>query len=110
MADGSVEIDGKITTEGVEKGVKKIDQELKKIERTAEKTTKKTAVDFKKLDTVMQEASNTASGFANKISSAASSGGLDVGGAGGAGCGRGGAFHRQVAGRAFGCCRGRGGV
>ena len=78
MADGSVEIDGKITTEGVEKGVKKIDQELKKIERTAEKTTKKTAVDFKKLDTVMQEASNTASGFANKISSAASSGGLYV--------------------------------
>ena len=78
MADGSVEIDGKLTTEGVEKGVKKIDQELKKVERTAEKTTKKTAVDFKKLDTVMQEASNTASGFANKISSAASSGGLYV--------------------------------
>ena len=84
MPDGSVEIDGKLTTEGVEKGAKKINQEIKKIEKEAEKTTKKTAGNFKKLDTVMQEASSTASGFANKISNAASSGGLYVAAAVGA--------------------------
>lgn len=78
MPDNSVEIDSKMTTEGVEKGVKKINQEINKIEKEAEKTTKKTAGNFKKLDTVMQEASSTASGFANKISNAASSGGLYV--------------------------------
>ena len=84
MPDGSVEIDGKLTTEGVEKGVKKINQEINKIEKEAEKTTKKTAGNFKKLDTVMQEASSTASGFANKISNAASSNGLYVAAAVGA--------------------------
>ena len=78
MADGSVEIKTELGTEGVEKGVKKINQEINKIEKEAEKTTKKTAGNFKKLDTVMNEASNTASGFANKISNAASSGGLYV--------------------------------
>ena len=70
MPDGSVEIDGKLTTEGVEKGVKKINQEISKIE--------------KELDAAMQEASNTASSFANKISNAASSGGLYVAAAVGA--------------------------
>lgn len=84
MPDNSVEIDSKVTTEGVEKGVKKINQELKKVEKEAEKTTKKTAGNFKKLDTVMQEASSTASGFASKISNAASSGGLYVAAAVGA--------------------------
>lgn len=84
MPDGSVEIDGKLTTEGVEKGVKKINQEISKIEKEAEKTTKKTAGNFKKLDAAMQEASNTASSFANKISNAASSGGLYVAAAVGA--------------------------
>ena len=84
MPDGSVEIDGKLTTGGVEKGVKKINQEISKIEKEAEKTTKKTAGNFKKLDTVMQEASSTASGFANKISNAASSNGLYVAAAVGA--------------------------
>ena len=84
MPDGSVEIDGKLTTEGVEKGVKKINQEINKIEKEAEKTTKKTAGDFKKLDTAMQEATGTASGFASKISNAASSGGLYVAAAVGA--------------------------
>lgn len=84
MPDGSVEIDGKLTTEGVEKGVKKINQEINKIEKEAEKTTKKTAGNFKKLDTVMQEASSAASGFANKISNAASSNGLYVAAAVGA--------------------------
>ena len=84
MPDNSVEIDSKMTTEGVEKGVKKINQEINKIEKEAEKTTKKTAGNFKKLDTVMQEASSTASGFANKISNAASSGGLYVAAAVGA--------------------------
>lgn len=84
MPDNSVEIDSKVTTEGVEKGVKKINQELKKVEKEAEKTTKKTADNFKKLDTVMQEASSTASGFASKISNAASSGGLYVAAAVGA--------------------------
>lgn len=84
MPDNSVEIDSKMTTEGVEKGVKKINQEISKIEKEAEKTTKKTAGNFKKLDTVMQEASSTASGFANKISNAASSGGLYVAAAVGA--------------------------
>lgn len=84
MADGSVEIDGKITTEGVEKGVKKINKEIQTIGKEAEKTTKKTAGNFKKLDAVMQEASSTASGFASKISNAASSGGLYVAAAVGA--------------------------
>ena len=84
MPDNSVEIDSKVTTEGVEKGVKKINQELKKVEKEAEKTTKKTAGNFKKLDTVMQEASSTASGFASKINNAASSGGLYVAAAVGA--------------------------
>ena len=84
MPDNSVEIDSKVTTEGVEKGVKKINQELKKVEKEAEKTTKKTAGDFKKLDTAMQEAAGTASSFANKISNAASSGGLYVAAAVGA--------------------------
>lgn len=84
MPDNSVEIDSKVTTEGVEKGVKKINQELKKVEKEAEKTTKKTAGNFKKLDTAMQEASSTASGFASKISNAASSGGLYVAAAVGA--------------------------
>lgn len=84
MPDGSVEIDGKLTAEGVEKGVKKINQEISKIEKEAEKTTKKTAGNFKKLDAAMQEASNTASSFANKISNAASSGGLYVAAAVGA--------------------------
>ena len=78
MADNSVEIDSKITTEGVEKGVKKINQEIKSIEKEAEKTTKKTAGDFKKLDTAMQEAAGTASGLASKISNAASAGGVYV--------------------------------
>lgn len=84
MPDNSVEIDSKITTEGVEKGVKKINQEINKIEKEAEKTTKKTAGNFKKLDAAMQEASSTASGFANKISNAASSGGLYIAAAVGA--------------------------
>ena len=84
MADGSVEIDGKITTEGVEKGVKKINQEIRSIEKEAEKTTKKTAGNFKKLDAVMQEASSTASSFANKIKDTASSNGLYVAAAVGA--------------------------
>lgn len=84
MPDGSVEIDGKLTTEGVEKGVKKINQEINKIEKEAKKTTKKTAGDFKKLDTAMKEATGTASGFASKISNAASSGGLYVAAAVGA--------------------------
>ena len=78
MADNSVEIDSKITTEGVEKGVKKINQEIKNIGKEAEKTTKKTAGDFKKLDTAMQEAAGTASGLASKISNAASAGGVYV--------------------------------
>ena len=84
MPDGSVEIKTELGTEGVEKGVKKINQEINKIEKEAEKTTKKTAGNFKKLDTVMQEASSTASGFANKISNAASSNGLYVAAAVGA--------------------------
>lgn len=84
MPDNSVEIDSKITTEGVEKGVKKINKEIQTIGKEAEKTTKKTAGNFKKLDTVMQEASSTASGFANKISNAASSNGLYVAAAVGA--------------------------
>ena len=84
MPDNSVEIDSKITTEGVEKGVKKINQEISKIEKEAEKTTKKTAGNFKKLDTVMKEAADTASGFANKISNAASAGGVYVAAAVGA--------------------------
>nr|DAN59745.1 MAG TPA: hypothetical protein [Caudoviricetes sp.] len=84
MPDGSVEIDGKLTTEGVEKGVKKINQEISKIEKEAEKTTKKTAGNFKKLDAAMQEASNTASSFANKISNAASAGSVYVAAAVGA--------------------------
>ena len=78
MADNSVEIDSKITTEGVEKGVKKINQEIKNIGKEAEKTTKKTAGDFKKLDTAMQEAAGTASGLASKISNAAAAGGVYV--------------------------------
>ena len=84
MADNSVEIDSKITTEGVEKGVKKINQEIKSIEKEAEKTTKKTTGNFKKLDTVMQEVSNTASSFASKIKDTASSNGLYVAAAVGA--------------------------
>ena len=84
MPDGSVEIDGKLTTEGVEKGVKKINQEINKIEKEAEKTTKKTAGNFKKLDTAMQEAAGTASGLASKISNAASAGGVYVAAAVGA--------------------------
>ena len=84
MPDGSVEIDGKLTTEGVEKGVKKINQEINKIEKEAEKTTKKTAGDFKKLDTAMQEAAGTASGLASKISNAASAGSVYVAAAVGA--------------------------
>ena len=43
MPDNSVEIDSKMTTEGVEKGVKKINQEINKIEKEASKTTKQTA-------------------------------------------------------------------
>ena len=84
MADNSVEIDSKITTEGVEKGVKKINQEIKSIEKEAEKTTKQTAGNFKKLDAVMQEVSSTASGFADKIKDTASSNGLYVAAAVGA--------------------------
>lgn len=84
MADNSVEIDGKITTEGVEKGVKKINQEIKSIGKEAEKTTKQTAGNFKKLDAVMQEVSSTASGFADKIKDTASSNGLYVAAAVGA--------------------------
>ena len=84
MPDGSVEIDGKLTTEGVEKGVKKINQEINKIEKEAEKTTKKTAGDFKKLDTAMKEATGTASGLASKISNAASAGSVYVAAAVGA--------------------------
>lgn len=84
MPDGSVEIDGKLTTEGVEKGVKKINQEINKIEKEAEKTTKKTAGDFKKLDTAMKEAAGTASGLASKISNAASAGSVYVAAAVGA--------------------------
>ena len=84
MPDNSVEIDSKMTTEGVEKGVKKINQEINKIEKEAEKTTKKTADGFKKLDAIMNEASNTASGFANKIKDTASSNGLYVAAAVGA--------------------------
>ncbi|WP_052185516.1 hypothetical protein [Treponema sp. OMZ 838] len=84
MPDNSVEIDGKMTTEGVEKGVKKINQEIRSIEKEAEKTTKKTAGNFKKLDAVMQEASSTASSFANKIKDTASSNGLYVAAAVGA--------------------------
>ena len=78
MPDDSVQIAVEMGTEGVEKGVKKINKELKSVEKEAEKTTKKAAVDFKKLDTVMQEASSTASGFANKINNAASSHGIYV--------------------------------
>ena len=84
MADGSVEIDSKMTTEGVEKGVKKINQEIRKVEKEAEKTTKKTAGNFKKLDAAMQEASSTASGFASKISNAESAGSVYVAAAVGA--------------------------
>nr|DAI23558.1 MAG TPA: hypothetical protein [Caudoviricetes sp.] len=84
MPDGSVEIKTELGTEGVEKGVKKINKEIQTIGKEAEKTTKKTAGNFKKLDTVMQEASSTASGFANKISNAASSNGLYVAAAVGA--------------------------
>ena len=84
MPDNSVEIDGKLTTEGVEKGVKKINQEIRSIEKEAEKTTKKTAGNFKKLDTAMQEASSTASGLASKISNAASAGSVYVAAAVGA--------------------------
>ena len=84
MPDGSVEIDGKLTTEGVEKGVKKINQEINKIEKEAEKTTKKTAGGFKKLDTAMKEATGTASGLASKISNAASAGSVYVAAAVGA--------------------------
>lgn len=84
MPDNSVEIDSKVTTEGVEKGVKKINQEIRSIEKEAEKTTKKTAGNFKKLDAVMQEASSTASSFANKIKDTASSNGLYVAAAVGA--------------------------
>ena len=84
MPDNSVEIDSKITTEGVEKGVKKINKEIQTIGKEAEKTTKKTAGNFKKLDAAMQEASSTASGLASKISNAASSGGLYVAAAVGA--------------------------
>ena len=84
MPDNSVEIDGKMTTEGVEKGVKKINQEIKSIEKEAEKTTKQTAGNFKKLDAVMQEVSSTASGFADKIKDTASSNGLYVAAAVGA--------------------------
>ncbi|MGP1430914.1 MAG: hypothetical protein ACTTJ4_01120 [Treponema sp.] len=78
MPDDSVQIAVELGTEGVEKGVKKINKELKSVEKEAEKTTKKAAVDFKKLDTVMQEASGTASSFANKINNAASSHGIYV--------------------------------
>ncbi|MGP1443866.1 hypothetical protein [Treponema sp.] len=78
MPDDSVQIAVELGTEGVEKGVKKINKEIKSVEKEAEKTTKKAAVDFKKLDTVMNEASSTASGFANKIKDAASSGGIYV--------------------------------
>ncbi|UTC50822.1 hypothetical protein [Treponema sp. OMZ 855] len=84
MPDGSVEIKTELGTEGVEKGVKKINKEIQTIGKEAEKTTKKTAGNFKKLDTAMQEASSTASGFANKISNAASSNGLYVAAAVGA--------------------------
>jgi len=84
MPDGSVEIKTELGTEGVEKGVKKINKEIQTIGKEAEKTTKKTAGNFKKLDAAMQEASSTASGFANKISNAASSGGLYVAAAVGA--------------------------
>lgn len=78
MPDDSVKFAVEMGTEGVEKGVKKINKELKSVEKEAEKTTKKAAVDFKKLDTVMNEASSTASGFANKINNAASSHGIYV--------------------------------
>lgn len=84
MPDGSVEIKTELGTEGVEKGVKKINKEIQTIGKEAEKTTKKTAGNFKKLDAAMQEASSTASGFANKISNAASSGGPYVAAAVGA--------------------------
>ena len=84
MPDGSVEIKTELGTEGVEKGVKKINKEIQTIGKEAEKTTKKTAGNFKKLDAAMQEASSTASGFASKISNAASSGGLYVAAAVGA--------------------------
>lgn len=84
MPDGSVEIKTELGTEGVEKGVKKINKEIQTIGKEAEKTTKKTAGNFKKLDTAMQEAAGTASGLASKISNAASSGGLYVAAAVGA--------------------------
>lgn len=84
MPDGSVEIKTELGTEGVEKGVKKINKEIQTIGKEAEKTTKKTAGNFKKLDTAMQEASSTASGFANKISNAASAGSVYVAAAVGA--------------------------
>ena len=84
MPDGSVEIEGKIGTEGVEKGVKKINKKLKEVEQEAGKTSKKTAADFKKLNTVMNEVSSTASGFASKLSDTAASGGLYVAAAVGA--------------------------
>lgn len=84
MPDGSVEIKTELGTEGVEKGVKKINKEIQTIGKEAEKTTKKTAGNFKKLDTTMKEAADTASGFANKISNAASAGGVYVAAAVGA--------------------------
>nr|DAS17396.1 MAG TPA: tail length tape measure protein [Caudoviricetes sp.] len=84
MPDGSVEIKTELGTEGVEKGVKKINKEIQTIGKEAEKTTKKTAGDFKKLDTAMQEAAGTASGLASKISNAASAGSVYVAAAVGA--------------------------